>query len=792
MGMLNIISKMNKLNSGEKVKLTYAEVCSIIINVQDANRNLTREQFEEFYKLFKEFQKAKTTEYEVDMNGYYEMCYDIITKFDKIAPYEKYSGASEIETSFLMNDIRSIEKEKKKIEETVKDVLLNNKDAQQNLNKEELNQNSNVLNQYRTSDIKRLLIEKGNNLPESDYFLYGNLFEIIANLISYKVDNQTMVDAFDELSDLILGKIPSFMAFVPEEQRLKIQIRYMNENGILQELTDEEKEAFAYCVWHATCIVVADEAGNMNSGLIDFDSVEHIRVLYEEDKSRQPDIFPSNELLSKEKIEKKDFGFNIDNPIHTTSIAQAYKLLKKIQYNGEPVNIDSQVAIESKNGHLIDLYELETPSGKTVEIYIDSYSNNNSEELPKGFSFVENIKTDLGIEKATKNCSTFIREELKNNNEYAEACKIIDLFNESITFKTKPGFAARYVRGNERLDSLIGHPKELGEAMVQSLNNNLTDKYYELISKYNDTYDSNVLVEISDLLHDVAFKIRDIQFGNTPICQREFEMYISPQLYWALEAAKQGNVEGYIREQRYLKFRGKDAVKAPDELIKAIQTKFAYEGDSDMQYELYERYHYNPKMEEMFNGPEINMAEKNEDKANYWKDKLSHNPNIKLSSVLILELVQDCKTPEVDKAMRKAMELNDPDYYYTIAEYFGVNSEIGFEYYNKNAYSKELFASSSCIKILDYYKSLNEKEKLKKYLMNWIRTTPYKDKWFSGESLYEKHYDLFKWLDDVDFDVEYLEYIIRHADEFWSKEAKRQKKLHLSISLFNGKITRKD
>lgn len=42
-----------------------------------------------------------------DKGGYTDTAVEIIKMFDKIAPYEKYSGANEIEISFMMNEIRS-------------------------------------------------------------------------------------------------------------------------------------------------------------------------------------------------------------------------------------------------------------------------------------------------------------------------------------------------------------------------------------------------------------------------------------------------------------------------------------------------------------------------------------------------------------------------------------------------------------------------------------------------------------------------------------------------------------
>jgi ribosomal protein L40E len=261
-----------------------------------------------------------------------------------------------------------------------------------------------IINEERTEEIKRLLIDRGVDLPESDYQLYGNMFEIIAQLTNNKVDNRTMVDVFDVLSDLIQNKIPSFSAFILKGQEYKTQIRYMSEKNLLQNLTDEEKEAFAFCVWHATRVFTMDDDGEMRSCLIDFDSYDHIKALYDQDRRLKGDSYPTNEKNNTPEAKKKGkYGYCVDNPICTTSIREAYDLIKKVSYYDEPVSISSRYSTSGPNGHMLDVYQLETPSGKSSKIYIDSYSYENSKELPEGFSYKnENKQSPLVTPDALK------------------------------------------------------------------------------------------------------------------------------------------------------------------------------------------------------------------------------------------------------------------------------------------------------------------------------------------------------------------------------------------------------
>ncbi len=281
-----------------------------------------------------------------------------------------------------------------------------------------------IINKDRSEEIKRLLIERGVDLSESDYQLYGNMFEIIAQLTSNKIDNRTMVDVFDVLSDLVQNKIPSFTAFILKGQEYKTQIRYMNEENLLQNLTEEEKEFFAFCVWHATRVFAVDDNGEIHSCLTDFDSCDHIKRLYDQDRRLKGDSYPTNEKKNTAGDEKTGkFGYCANNPICTTSIREAYNLIKNISYYGESVNISSRYSTHGPNGHVMDVYQLETPSGKSTNIYIDSYSYENSKELPEGFSLENEHKQPPLISPDALKKVTGSRTEKVGKKEKSVFCR---------------------------------------------------------------------------------------------------------------------------------------------------------------------------------------------------------------------------------------------------------------------------------------------------------------------------------------------------------------------------------
>ena len=91
---------------GGTAELSIAQITYLIINLQDAQQNLTGQQFAEVYSIFQEMQRY-TAKIKMDFNGYLDTAVKIIRRFDEVAPYEKYSGNDEDECALMMEDIRS-------------------------------------------------------------------------------------------------------------------------------------------------------------------------------------------------------------------------------------------------------------------------------------------------------------------------------------------------------------------------------------------------------------------------------------------------------------------------------------------------------------------------------------------------------------------------------------------------------------------------------------------------------------------------------------------------------------
>ena len=108
MGIISDFKAMKdvaKIKNGGIAKLSISQITGLIVNLPDAQRNLSPKEFNEVYQLFRKLRTCKT-KIQMNIDGYLKQAIEIVKRFDAIAPYEKYSGGNELEFSFLMDDLR--------------------------------------------------------------------------------------------------------------------------------------------------------------------------------------------------------------------------------------------------------------------------------------------------------------------------------------------------------------------------------------------------------------------------------------------------------------------------------------------------------------------------------------------------------------------------------------------------------------------------------------------------------------------------------------------------------------
>ena len=100
-----ILNEVNTIKAGNVGALSESDIVNLLINIPDAQKNLSKEQFEKVYNLFLEY-SSKNTKIRMDAITYLYFAITIVSKFNKEAPYEKYSGADEKETKKLLTEIK--------------------------------------------------------------------------------------------------------------------------------------------------------------------------------------------------------------------------------------------------------------------------------------------------------------------------------------------------------------------------------------------------------------------------------------------------------------------------------------------------------------------------------------------------------------------------------------------------------------------------------------------------------------------------------------------------------------
>ena len=135
-------------------KLSISQIVNLLINLPDAQKKLSADEFNQVYILFKEMRKCKT-KLLLNMDGYVDTAIKIIKEFDKIAPYEKYSGGNEIEFSFMMADIRGENYEEI---QSLKKLIAEAETALQESIKEEPKQRRILEDAYSDEDLQQMVL----------------------------------------------------------------------------------------------------------------------------------------------------------------------------------------------------------------------------------------------------------------------------------------------------------------------------------------------------------------------------------------------------------------------------------------------------------------------------------------------------------------------------------------------------------------------------------------------------------------------------------------------------------
>lgn len=126
MGIFSDVSaliKVQKIKKGGTEKLSIGQITNLIINLPDAQKHTSEAEFQQIYALYQRLRQCRT-KLETDFEGYLKTAVKIIALFDRIAPYEQYSGGDPIETAFLMSEVRRMYERDPNFSETVLEQIL--------------------------------------------------------------------------------------------------------------------------------------------------------------------------------------------------------------------------------------------------------------------------------------------------------------------------------------------------------------------------------------------------------------------------------------------------------------------------------------------------------------------------------------------------------------------------------------------------------------------------------------------------------------------------------------------
>ncbi len=116
MGMFSFIRKAKKIQKklGSAENFTSAEIVSAIINLWDAKKQLSEEEYFFVSVIYEIYSRMKTTIL-LDYLGFLGLCNDIIAHFDLVAPYYKYCGNNKLKYAYFIDNQKEPYRKKAKI-----------------------------------------------------------------------------------------------------------------------------------------------------------------------------------------------------------------------------------------------------------------------------------------------------------------------------------------------------------------------------------------------------------------------------------------------------------------------------------------------------------------------------------------------------------------------------------------------------------------------------------------------------------------------------------------------------
>ena len=240
---------------------------------------------------------------------------------------------------------------------------------------------------------KLIELEGDLNLPEEILAKRTELLFILNRLMHYKLTVEELNDSFIFLMNLMNHNQPKLALEIQQPDRIRLPFAMLDNIAPTKgKLTREEKLVYAYCAYQAYYMLHLDEnTGQMRRGInLLVENPDKIIAALKWEMKHFPEKFA---FLKPAQNSKYPFAVTKQNPVKMTSINESYKYLSKLLTREcLPVRFERIGSMTGVNGGIIDGYNLfydtlgETGiQHKTLTIYIDPYSTENSIAAPEGF-----------------------------------------------------------------------------------------------------------------------------------------------------------------------------------------------------------------------------------------------------------------------------------------------------------------------------------------------------------------------------------------------------------------------
>ena len=229
----------------------------------------------------------------------------------------------------------------------------------------------------------------GIPVREGDLHYYVDFFRIASELSGHKLDKWELLEAFDFMREMLLGRKPEIVQQVAENARILLMFRIFEQLPQTRgRFGREEKLRLAYCFWR--CLykkTYNPELDSFRPGASTFTSAEEVLALMELEMQTEYRMFAIPNGIRRN--EKMPFGYFRDNPIQATSEPAELEYLRKLRTKGgRRISFRREGCRENAFGQLVDRFTITYHAGlldrKTV-LYFFGSSIENSREAPEGF-----------------------------------------------------------------------------------------------------------------------------------------------------------------------------------------------------------------------------------------------------------------------------------------------------------------------------------------------------------------------------------------------------------------------